>query len=210
MDNGQVLQFYNYYIELHEKERLNFSRIVNKLLQVNYLTNQKESDIKDYYFITSHIDLFKSYFLFMDCELLFDMTNRLISLLNTQGSNRLNIKLNESIVLLIIRLLYDEKMREVSLINQVIIHLEEIHDKYLSIGLNDRRISKTELKQILALFSRYNLLTILDHNFNDDRSRLILYPSLLYAVHINDINEVYDKLLSYQKEGANCEKISSD
>ncbi|QVK18884.1 DUF4194 domain-containing protein [Mycoplasmatota bacterium] len=210
MDNGQVLCFYNNYIGLHEKDKTNFSRIVNKLLYVNYLTNQKESDINDYYFITSHFDLFKLYFMLMECELLFDTTNRLISLFNKQGRNRLNLKLNESIVLLILRLLYDEKMREVSLMNQVIIHLEEIHDKYLSIGLQDRRISKTELKQILGLFSRYNLLNILDHQIKDDSSRIMLYPSLLYAVHIKDINEIFDKLTSYQKVGAICEEISSN
>jgi len=194
--------------DLHEKDKITFSRVVNKLLQVNYLTNQKDNDTKDYYFITSHFDLFKSYFTYMECELLFDMRNRLIVLRHTQGSNRLNLRLNESIVLLILRLIYDEKMREVSLVNQIRIQLHELHDKYLATGLQDRRISKTELRQILSLFSRYNLLDVLDNNYNDDSSRIILYPSILYAVHIEDINRVYEKLLTYQKEGADCEEIS--
>ncbi len=210
IENGQALLFYQQYIELHEKDKVNFSRIVNKVLFVNYLTNQKESDVNDYYFISSHYDLFRTYFLLMDCELLFNANHRVIALFHRQGSNRLSLRLNESIFLLIIRLLYDDKMREVSLSNNVIIQLEEIHDKFLQTGLQDRRISKTELKYILSKFRRFNLIEVLDSNYNCDQSRILIYPTILYAVHIDDINQVYDKLSTYKKEGYHHEEINSD
>ncbi len=208
VQNAQL--FYTQYTNLQESEKTNFSRIINKLQNVNYITSQKESDSKDYYFISSQFDLFKAYLNIIDCDLTFDTANHVIILNSLEGVNRLNLRLNESIILLILRLLYDETMREVSLNNKVMITLETIHDKFLSIGLQDRRISKTELKQILSLFRRYNLIDILDKDYKDDNSRVILYPSLLYAVRIEDINDIYSKIMTYEKGVGNHEEISED
>ncbi len=208
--NEQASIFYQNFISLKESEQENFKKIVNRLLQVNYITNQKEYDIKDYYFITQYLEMFKAYFSLMDLELIFDTTYRVICIHNKQYHLRLNLRLNESIILLILRLLYDEKMKEISLVNKVIIELGDIHEKFQITGLQERRISKTELKQILNLFSRYNLLEMLDTDYSDDLSRVILYPTLLYAVHITDINRVYDKLISYGKSGDNNETLESD
>lgn len=206
MSHYYVTEFFHKYSKLKEKDKLNFARITNKLLNVNFITNQKESDVGDYYFTTGNLDLFKAYFSLMDHEIYHYTVNRVIMVSNINNYNRLNLKLNESIILLILRLLYDEKIREVSLIDKVIITLENIHDMFLTTGLKDRRLCKTELKQILALFKRYNLIEVIDYDYNNDESRLVIYPSILYAVNIEDIKSVYDKLSSYKKRGGNIEE----
>ncbi|MDF2699191.1 MAG: hypothetical protein K0Q49_747 [Haloplasmataceae bacterium] len=205
-----ILDFSQKYLKLKERDKKNFSRIANKLLSVNFITNQKETDLEDYYFIVGNLDLFKSYLSLMDFELNHYQADKVIMLSNNESYNHFNLKLNESIVLLILRLIYDEKMREVSLTDKIIINLDAIHDKFLSTGLKDRRISKTELRQILSVFKRYNLIELIDTDLGDDESRLILYPSILYAVYIENINEVYKKLSTYRKGGESNEETSSD
>jgi len=205
-----VTEFFHKYSKFKEKDKVNFSRLTNKLLSVNFVTNQKESDIEDYYFITANLDLFKAYFSLMDYEINHYSNNRVIMVNNKMNYNRLNLKLSESIVLLILRLLYDEKMREVSLIDKVIITLENIHQMFLTTGLKDRRLSKTELKQILSVFKRFNLIDMIDYDYNQDDTRLVIYPTILYAVNIENINEVYKKLASYKKEGDGLEEVDED
>ena len=50
----------------------------------------------------------------------------------------MNLKLYESIILLILRILYDEKKRELSISDEVIVNLGDIQDKYLSLQIRDK------------------------------------------------------------------------
>ena len=52
-----------------------------------------------------------------------------IQLTNMSGTNRYNLKLYESIILLILRILFDEKKRELSVSDEVIVNLGDIQDR---------------------------------------------------------------------------------
>lgn len=69
----------------------------------------------------------------------------MIQLTNPQNYNRLNMKLYESIILLILRILYDEKRRELSVSDEVIVNLGDIQDKYLSLQIREKMIDKTTM-----------------------------------------------------------------
>ena len=194
--NGQALKFYQEIIKLSNKDKEEFIKIVNKLLRVNYIAAKK--DIRDYNFISQNYEALKAYFVFMDCGLVIDNNLQVIVLYNKR-SNNFNLRINESIILLILRLLYEEKKKELNLTNEIIITLNDIHEHFMQTGLRNRRISNTEMRQILNLFCRFNLIDVLDRNYRNDNSRVILYPTLLYAVNINDINQLYDILSTYNK-----------
>src|SRR5690554_6236011 len=99
-------------MKLSKKDQNEFKRIVAKLLKVNFITNQKDSDINDYYYITNNFAVLKAYFTFMDCELIIDTSLNIIALYNKLENNNLRLKLNESIILLILRLIYEEKKQD--------------------------------------------------------------------------------------------------
>ncbi len=50
----------------------------------------------------------------------------------------MNLKAYDSIVLLILRILYDEKKRELSAIEEVIVNLGDIQDKFVSLNIRDQ------------------------------------------------------------------------
>ena len=131
-----------------------------------------------------------------------------IQLTNPQNYNRLNLKLYESILLLILRVLYDEKRRELSESDEVIINVGEIHDKYLSLKIRDKMIDKTTLRNALSVFRRFQLIEILDKNLEDEDSRIIIFASILMAVRVEDIKAAYDKLEIYRKGKKNSSKIA--
>ena len=59
-------------------------------------------------------------------------------LTNPQNYNRINLKLFESVILLILRILMDEKKRELSLSGDVIIEIGDIQEKFSSTKIRDK------------------------------------------------------------------------
>lgn len=60
MNKSQAIkQFNEAYTEMKEGEKNNFSRIVNKLYQVNFLTKRKPGDQNDYRFILAYKEFLK-------------------------------------------------------------------------------------------------------------------------------------------------------
>lgn len=93
-----------------------------------------------------------------------------IQLTNPQNYNRVNLKLMESVILLILRVLYDEKKRELSISDEVIVNLGDIQDKFLSLQIRDRMIDKTTMRNSLSLFRRFQLIELLDRDLGNEES----------------------------------------
>ena len=127
-----------------------------------------------------------------------------IQLVNRENYNHLHLKLYDSIILLILRILYDEKKRELSL-TDVVVNIGDIQEKYLSLKIREKQIDKTTMNNALRLFRRYNLIGILDKDLLKEESRIILYDSILMAVRVEDIKRVSDMLALYRKGGAEDE-----
>ena len=112
---------------------------------------------------------------------------------------KLNLKLYESIILLILRILYDEKKRELSISDEVIVNLGDIQDKYLSLQIRNKMIDKTTMRNALSVFRRFQLIEILDRDLANEESRILIYDSILMAVQIDDIKKAYEKVEIYRK-----------
>ena len=122
-----------------------------------------------------------------------------IQLTSAQNYNRLNLKLYESIVLLILRILYDEKKRELSASDEAIIILGDIQDKFLSLQIREKMIDKTTMRNALQMFRRFQLIELLDKDLSNEESRVLIYDSIMMAVRIEDVKLAYEKLELYRK-----------
>jgi len=146
------------YDNLSITDKKQFSDAANKLLAVNFLVKSKPDNANMYYFVSKNVELFTDYFAFIDWELDINTGLGVVSLKNTSNRNRLNLKLNETITLLIIRLLYEQNSDEVNIDDHVEIKVSDIHEMYAIIGLESRILTKTAIIEILSLFRRFNLL----------------------------------------------------
>ena len=122
-----------------------------------------------------------------------------VQLTNALNTNRQNLKLYESVILLILRILFDEKKRELSVSDEVIVNLGDIQDKFLSLKIRDKMIDKTTMGNALRLFRRYQLIELLESDLKNEESRVLIYNSILMAVRVEDIKSVYEKVDSYRK-----------
>lgn len=182
-----------------QRDKENFRRICNRLLSCCFLCKSNVSNKSDYYFVLKYRSEFKTYLEVLGYRLEINEELGVIQLTNDYNYNRLNLKLYESVILLILRILYDEKKRELSVSDEVIVNLGDIQDKYLSLQIREKMIDKTTMRNALSMLRRFQIIETLDRDLGNEESRILIYDSILMAVRIDDIRKAYEKLEIYRK-----------
>lgn len=193
-----------------QKEKDEFKRICNRLLSTCFLCRANVTNKSDYYFVLKYRDKFALYLDIVGYRLEINEEYGVIQLTNPQNYNRLNLKLYESIILLILRILYDEKKRELSASDEVIVNLGDIQDKYLSLQIRDKMIDKTTMRNAISLFRRFQLIETLDRDLSNEESRILIYDAILMAVRVENIKQAIEKLELYRKGKNSNEETDED
>jgi hypothetical protein len=203
MNKTQALkQFNEEYGVLKEGEKAIFSRITNKLLQVNYITKKKPGDTNDYRFILAFKETFEAFFELIDFQIQIQREDEVVYIQNQNLFNHMRLRKTESVLLLVIRIIYQRKKDYVTLDENVEIYLHEIHDELSRIGyLDNKRITKDKLKPALTFLRGYNIIDYIDKGLHDD-ARIKIYPTILYVTNLDSIKEVVQKLEGYMEGGS--------
>ena len=192
-----------------QKDKDEFTRICNRLLSQCFICKKNETTRGDYYFTLKHKEKFTEYLSILGYRLEINEEYGVIQLVNAQNYNRYHMKLFESIILLILRILYDEKKRELSVSDDVLINMGDIHEKFMSLKIRDKMIDKTTLRNAISTMRRFQLVEPLDRDLSNEDARLIVYDSILMAVRVEDIQEAYKKLENYRKAGKTNEETDA-
>lgn len=187
-----------------QKDRDEFRRVCNKLMSTCFICKQNADTKSEYYFILRQRPVFERYLDVLGYTLEINEEYGVVQLVNRENYNHAHLKLYESIILLILRILYDEKKRELSL-SDVVINVGDIQEKYLSLKIREKQIDKTTMNNALRLFKRYNLVALLDKDLFQEDSRIVIYDSILMAVRVEDIKRVSDMIALYRKGGTSNE-----
>jgi len=198
---------------LVQKEK--FRITANKLLNNCFILKKKEDTRSEYVFILQNKKYFQEYFELLGYQLEINENQGVVALYNMNGTGRLHLKKSESILLLIFRLLYIEKRKELSLNEETVIIMEEMHQKYNMLKIDVKStIDKTTLRDAVRLFKRYHLVQPLDADVTVLECRIKLYPSLLFAMTNENINEYYEqmqeKIKKYMKGGVSNDEEDFD
>ncbi len=172
-----------------------FRAAANKLLNNCFILKKKEDTKNDYIFIVQNKSLFIEYFDLLGYSIEINEMYGVVTLTSINGTGRLRLKKIESIILLILRLLYIEKRRELSLNEDVIVLTDEIHQKYNMLKIEAKyNIDKTILRDSIRLFKKYNLVSNIDSDVTMIDSRIRVYPSILFAITNDNITTMYDSI----------------
>ena len=190
-----------------QRDKDEFTRICNRLLSQCFVCKKNESTRADFYFVMKYKEKFAECLSVLGYRMEINEEYGVVQLVNSQNYNRYNMKLFESIILLILRILYDEKKRELSISDEVIINMGDIHEKFMSLKIRDKMIDKTTLRNAVSTMKRFQLIDILDRDLSNEDARLIIYDSILMAVRVEDIRTVYEKMEHYRKGGKTNEEI---
>lgn len=186
-----------------------FRSAANKLLNQCFIVKKKEDMRSDYVFILQNRLYFEEYFDLLGYELRINENSGVIGLQNYHGSGRLRLKKIESILLLILRLLYIEKKKELGLSDEVIILTEDIHNKYNMLKIDAKsNLDKTTLRDTIRLFRRYNIVANIDTDVTYPEARIRIFPSVMFALsgdNINDLHQALEDRLSKYMTGGEVE-----
>lgn len=196
-----MAQFEELHEQLSDKEKALFSESVNRLLARTFLVFEREADRRCYRFVERNLTLFRRYLDLARWDLFLDQQLAVLQLYNREDRNRRSFNLQETIFLFILRLLYDDRRRELRLTEQVFVTGREIQEKYLALGIKQRLPAREEMHRILRLFSNFALLDLKKGHWRDPEALYLLYPSLLLVLNLADL-ESLARWLSEQAAGA--------
>lgn len=178
------------YERLTNVQKATFKDIANKLLASTFLARDKKDNKDNYYFVVSYKEVFDEFFAILGYEVKLDQGVGSIMLKSDQNTGFLKLRRDETVILLILRILYHERLKETSLNENVVITVLDIHEKYNFLEIK-KRINKTDLVSALRLFRRFNLIeTIGDITMSN--TKVVIMPTILYAINTEEITEVYN------------------
>lgn len=190
-----------------------FRATANKLLNECFIIKKNKDTVSEYNFILNYRDYFMSLFDVLGYELVIQEEQGVIGINNPAGTGRIHLKKIESMLLLILRLLYIEERKKVSQTGDVIIIVDQVYDKYNMLKMQNK-LDKTTLRNAMGCFRRYHLIQNLDADMSNPDTRVIIYPSILLAVANSSLDEMYqvakDKLEKYGKGGDDRADSSDD
>ena len=192
-----------------QKEK--FRTAANKLLNQCFLLRRREDTKKEYVYVRQNRELFVPFFDLLGYELRINEDQGVIGIVNQFGTGRLALGKYESIFLLILRILYVEKRKELGAFSEeATVLMEEIREKYAMLRIKAKPMLDTGMeRQMISLLRRYNLIQSLDGDVSRPEARIVVYPSILMAVAVEDINDYYamteQKLQEYAGGNGNGE-----
>ncbi len=168
-----------------------FRQNANKLLNECFILKECSDTKNSYYFILKEKDLFNTFFDLLGYELIINDSFGIISLNNIFGTGRIKLRKLESILLLIVRLIYIEEKKKLSPNDSVIVQTDEIYDRYRS--LTGSRLKKHEMKSTLGMLKRYHIINNIDTDMGDPETRIQIYSSVILSLDSGELNSVYEK-----------------
>lgn len=181
-----------------------FRAAANKLLTQCFLVKKKEDTKKDYFFVRENRELFLTYFDLLGYDIRINEDQGVIALVNRNGTGRLALNKYDSILLLILRILYMDKRKELATFSEeVTVLMEEIRERYSLLKINAKpTLDKLTEKHMVSLFRRYNLIQNLDTDVNQADTRIVIYPSIIMAIPVEEVNAYYEMTVNKLQEYA--------
>ena len=178
--------------------------IANYLLNNCFLMGTVDTTREKYYYVINHEESFRQIFLPIGYTLVVHRNLRVIQLINNHGSGRVILKKYESIILLILRLLYVEKRESLSTSEDMVFAtVEEIKNEYEKLNL-PRKFDRVLLEESLRNIKRYNLLKVEDR-ISDMDAKIRIYPSVMLAMPDVNINKAYEETAKLLAQYENSE-----
>ena len=180
-----------------EQERLRIA--LNLLLTESFLVRGIEHHAASYRFVTSNFELVEEYLAVAGWGLRRDETLGVVAF---QGppSARLGLSKDESLLLLVLRLLFEEKAGEIALHGERTVRQQDILEKFRVLA--DSTWKKTRYLSMLRRFQVLRLIRVVGAE-SDPEATVILYPSIPFALNGMAIDEAASRV----KEAAAADAV---
>lgn len=202
------MDFTEKYSNLISSDKMRFQQICRKLLKSTFIVKEKDAEQRsDYFFVTraDNISIFSEYFGIIGYDVIADTTVGVVMLVNRNDdksggiySNRVKLKLYESVILCCLWLIYDNKMTSGGL-GATIIRKSDLDNEIERLGYSEK-LDKNKMQDTLKLLEGYNLIEV-NGQVNDYECNIRLLPSLRFCISGNEFKKFVETVVSkFQKK----------
>jgi hypothetical protein len=163
-----------------------FRTAIRMLTTKTFIIRGLEKEREIYHFTIRNISLFEAWFSCMDVSLVRDESSGVIAFRGAGGS-RLFLSREEICAVLVLRMIYEDKKREVSLTVFPVVSIADFQQKYNAMTCED--IKKTALVNVLRRLVSCKLIGLESKDYADPEAILQLYPSIPLSVNRGALDE---------------------
>ncbi len=178
---------------LPERTRKDVPRIINRLLGQTFLYQDVEADKDDYYTVSRHRPVFEAALGLIGFTLLHDDYHRIFQVISEYSYCRVRYKLDESLMIVVLRKLYEEQAEQLRLAADPIVTVGEVREEYRTITGKERDLGVMQYETLLRRLRKLGLVDTLDGrsiNVRDSEARLRLRGSLKLILPVQTADEM--------------------
>ena len=186
---------------LPERARREVPRVMNRLLGHTFLYQSDEADKEDYYFVHRHRAVFTTLLALAGFKLLHDDYHRIFQVVSDFGYCRRRYKLDESLMLVVLRKLYEEQAEQLNLATDPVVTIGEVREEYRTITGKERDLGIGQYEAILRRLRRLGLIEPIDGrslDVRDSEARLRLCGSVKMILPVQTVEEMEAWLRKYR------------
>jgi hypothetical protein len=193
-------------LDYDEAERDLFRQAVHRLFSTSFILRGIQEDKALYSFVVRNRDAVEAY---CECAGWILRVDETLGVVSWKGPSpaRLLLSKDDTILLVIARLLYEEKRNELSLLDFPVSTVGDIMEKYRA--LTGDQMKKTRLTDVLRRLTRLKLIRPLKGEFIGD-TQVVLYPSLAMALDSTAVQELYEKIAADTGQAAGLDDESGE
>ncbi len=191
--------------DLPEKARQEIPRIMNRLLGRTFLYQDKPDEKDDYYFVHCHRQVFTALCAATGFTLLHDDYHRIFQTVSKFSYSRRRFKLDESLMIVVLRKLYAEQTEHLSLADDPVVTIGDLREEYRTITGKERDMGIGQYEAILRSLRRIGLIEPLNGrslNVRDSEARLRLRGSVKMILPVQTAEEMEAWLRKYRATDA--------
>lgn len=200
------MQNLNKLAEMSQKERDEFSRICNMLLSVTYILRDSADRriSKEYHYIDHNFELFYDYLELSGWKIYKESQYGIIYVRNTEGYNKLVMNKLSTVMLVTMRIIYEDHRAQASNTNDVCSSVGELFGKIVNeFSVYTKKPPQKEVKEAFKILELHNLIRKIDESYDDFECRFMILPSVLIAVPNEKCKTICDTLKTETEESEN-------
>jgi hypothetical protein len=187
--------------EMPEKLRRDVPRLVNRLLGQTFLYQDIETDKDDYYTIYRYRVLFEGLLGLAGFQLLHDDYHRIFQVVSDFSYCRVHYRLDETLMIVVLRKLYEERVEHLSLANDPVVTIGEVREEFRTITGKERTLGVIQYEALLRRLRSMGLVDTLEGRSIDVRdadARLRLRGSIRMILPVQSADEMEAWLRKYR------------
>jgi hypothetical protein len=186
---------------LPDKVKKEVPRVTNRLLGGTFLYQEDEESKEDYYLVYRHRQVFETLLALSGFVLLHDDYHRIFQVVSDWGYCRKRYRLDETLMITVLRKLYEEQAGRLSLAADPVVTLGEVREEYRTITGKERALGIVQYEEILRRLKRLGLVEPVDGRSLDPRDaecRMRLRGSVRLILPVQTADEMEAWLRKYR------------